>query len=101
MPNDGPRRHVLHHIVAPSQGNPDLVHSEMSVGENLKNLASHYLHNPSSYVDKVRMRQSRSGGVKVLISLLIDEQYAPAIPVRVLLSRSFPRGHLQPFLLRV
>ena len=71
----------------------------MSAGETLKNLASHYLRNPNSYVDKVRMRQSRSDLVKVLILLLIDEQYAPEIPVRVLLFRPFPRGHLQPCLL--
>ena len=53
--------------------------------DDLKNLASHYLHNISSYVDKVRMRQSRSGTVKVLILLEIEEQYAPVIPVCVLL----------------
>jgi hypothetical protein len=95
MLNDGPQSPDLHHNVAPSRENPDLVHSGMSVGEDLKNLASHYLNNPSSSVDKVRMRQSRSGAVKALILLLIDEQYAPAIPVR-LLFHSFPRGHLQP-----
>jgi hypothetical protein len=45
----------------------------MSVGEDLKNVASHYLHSPSSRVDKLRMRRSRSGIVKVLIMLEIDD----------------------------
>ena len=45
----------------------------MSVGEDLKNVASHYLHNPGSRVDKLRMRRSRSGAVKVLIVLEIDD----------------------------
>ena len=45
----------------------------MSVGEDLKNLATQYLHNPGSHVDKLRMRRSRSGAVKVLILLEIDD----------------------------
>ena len=44
----------------------------VSVAEDLKNLASHYLHNTGSHVDKLRMRRSRSGAVKVLILLEID-----------------------------
>jgi hypothetical protein len=50
------------------------MHSGMSVTENLKkNLASHYLHNPGSRVSDLRTRRSRSGAVKVLILLEIDD----------------------------
>ena len=75
MPNDHFARHVPPHntIAGPSQGKPSPVHSEISVTEDLKNLASHYLHNPGSHVDKLRMRRSRSGTVKVLILLEIDD----------------------------
>ncbi len=59
--------------------------------EDLKNFASHYLHNPSSRIVKLRVTRSRSGGVKVLIFLDIPVasgqlllEHAPAIPVRVL-----------------
>jgi hypothetical protein len=45
----------------------------MSPDEDLKRLASHYLHNPGSHVDKLRMRRSRKGGFKVLILLEIDD----------------------------
>ena len=53
-----------------------MVHSGMSVTENLlkKNLASHYLHNPDSRVSDLRTRRSRSGAVKVLILLEIDDE---------------------------
>ena len=50
-----------------------MLHSGMSVTETLKkNLASHYIHNPSSRVSDIRTRRSRSGAVKVLILLEID-----------------------------
>jgi len=65
VPNDGP-----------TCGNTSLVRSRMSVADDLKNLASHYLHNPSSHVDKLRMRRSRSGAVKVIILLEIDDSDA-------------------------
>jgi hypothetical protein len=75
--NDQPPSHFPppHIIAGPSRGNPGLVHSGimMSVAEDLKDLASHYLHNPGSHVDKLRMRRSRSGAVKVLILLEIDD----------------------------
>ena len=46
----------------------------MSAVEDLRQIASRYLHNPDSRVDKVRMKQSRrSGKVKVMILLEIDE----------------------------
>jgi hypothetical protein len=41
----------------------------MLAGEDLKIVASHYLHN----LDKLRMRRNRSGAVQVLISLEIDD----------------------------
>ena len=74
----------------------------MLIVEDLRNLASRYLHNPDSRVDKLRMRRSRSGVVKVLILLEID---GTAIHVRVLNfspppSLTFPRMHTQSFLLR-
>ncbi len=60
--------------------------------EDLKSFASHYLHNPSSRIVKLRIKQSHSGDIKVLIFLDIPVssgqlqlgQYPPAIPVRVL-----------------
>jgi hypothetical protein len=73
--NDGPPSHVPlpQNIAGPSQGNYSVVHSRMSAAEDLKNVASHYLHNPGSHVDKLRMRRSRSGAVQVLILLEIDD----------------------------
>lgn len=51
-----------------------MVHSAMSVTETLKkNLASHYLYHPGSRVSDLRTRRSRSGAVKVLILLEIDD----------------------------
>ena len=44
----------------------------MSGTENFEDLASRYLHNPGSHVNKLRMKRSRSG-VKVLIMLELDE----------------------------
>lgn len=75
MPSDHPagRIPLPRNIAGPSRGDPSLVHTGMSVTGDLKNLASHYLHNPGSHVDKLRMRRSRSGTVKVLILLEIDD----------------------------
>ena len=75
MANDGPPSGVPlpQNIAGPSRGNPRVVHSRMSAAEDLKNVASHYLHNPGSHVDKLRMRRSRSGAVQVLILLEIDD----------------------------
>jgi hypothetical protein len=64
-----------HNVAGPSRGDLSLVHSRMSVTESLKkNLASHYLHNPGSRVNDLRTRRSRSGTVKVLILLEIDDE---------------------------
>ena len=71
MPSDGTiGRAPPPSVVGPSQG----AHSEMSAVEDLRQIASRYLLNPDSRVDKVRMKQSRrSGKVKVMILLEIDE----------------------------
>ena len=76
--HDGPPGHVPPplNVAGPSRGNASIGHpvnSEMSVAENLKDLASRCLHNPGSHVDKLRMKRSRSGDVKVLIQLEIDD----------------------------
>jgi len=77
IPNYHPPGHMplTHVVTGPSQGNPslNLVNSGMSAGENLKDLASRYLHNAGSHVNDLRMRRSRSGAVKVLILLEIDD----------------------------
>ena len=64
----------------------------MPVTEDLKSLASCYLHDPGSNVDKLRIKRSRSGNVKVVILLDIPvapgalrlEEFAPEILVRLL-----------------
>ncbi|KAF8482429.1 hypothetical protein DFH94DRAFT_690645 [Russula ochroleuca] len=73
--SDHPSSHVPlpHNIAGPSRGNPNTVHFGTPVAEDLKNLASDYLHNPGSHVNKLRVRRSRSGAVKVLILLEIDD----------------------------
>ena len=63
---------LLHNVAGPSGANANLVHSELPPAEDLKRIASHYLQNPDSHVDKLRMRRSRTGGFKVLILLEID-----------------------------
>ena len=75
MANDGPPSNASRpqNIAGPSRGNPRVVHSRMSAAEDLKDVAMHYLYNPGSHVDKLRMRRSRSGVIKVLISLEIDD----------------------------
>ena len=63
-----------HNVAGPSRGDLSVVRSGLSVTETLKkNLASHYLHNPGSRVNDLRTRRSRSGAVKVLILLEIDD----------------------------
>ena len=76
--NDGPPGHVLPplDVAGPSRGNPNIRHPVnygMSVTEGIEDLASRYLHNPGSRVDKLRFRQCQSGAVKVLIQLEIDD----------------------------
>jgi hypothetical protein len=75
VPNDRPHSQfpLPHNTARPSRGNPSFVHSGMSVGEDLKNLASYYLHDLGSHVEKLRMKRSRSGAVKVLILLEVDD----------------------------
>jgi hypothetical protein len=48
--------------------------------EDLKRLASQYLHSPSTHVDKLRMRRRRPGGLKVLILLEIDDTMSVGFP---------------------
>jgi hypothetical protein len=63
----------------------------MPITEDLKYVASRCLNNPGSHVAKLRVRRSRSGAEKVLISLDIPtvsgpprlEYHAFEIPVRV------------------
>lgn len=77
VPNNCPPIHVP--TAGPSRlgGNPNVMHSGMSVGQDLKNFASYHLHHPSSFIDKLRMREGRSGTVKVFILLgIIDESAA-------------------------
>ena len=71
MPNDGTiGRAPPPNVAGPSQGVP----SGMTAVEDLRQLASQYLHNPDSRVDRVCMKQSRrSGKVKVMILLEVDE----------------------------
>ena len=76
--NDGSPGNVLPHlnVAGPSYGNPNIGHpvnSGMSVTEGIEDLASRYLNNHGSRVDKLRFRQSQSGAIKVLIQLGIDD----------------------------
>ena len=77
MPNDptiGRAGPALSNVAGPSQGIPGPVPSRMSAAEDLRLLASQYLHSPDSRVYRVRIRQSRhSGRVKVMIMLELDE----------------------------
>jgi hypothetical protein len=45
----------------------------MSPDEDIKRLASQYLHSPDAHVDKLRVKRSRSGGFKVMIILEIND----------------------------
>jgi hypothetical protein len=77
VPNDGPPGHIPLplNVAGPSRGNPSFAHpvnSGMSVIDDIEDLASRYLYNPGSHVEKLRVKQSRSGTVKVLILLEID-----------------------------
>ncbi|KAI0301968.1 hypothetical protein BC826DRAFT_986367 [Russula brevipes] len=71
VPNNGPLNFApLPHNGAGDRGSVLLGNS---AAEDLKRLAGHYLHSPGSQVDKLRMRRSRSGGLKVLIMLEIGD----------------------------
>jgi len=78
LPNDGPPSRIPHsdYVAGPSEGSFSAVHSGMSVAEDLKRLASQYLSRPGSHVDKLRMKRSRSGGLKVLILLEVEDSDA-------------------------
>jgi hypothetical protein len=77
VPNDGPPGHVPPlNVPGSSRGNPSFGHPVnygMSVADDIEDLASRYLYNSGSHVDKLRVRRSRSGTVKVLILLEIDD----------------------------
>lgn len=77
MPNDptiGCAAPSLSSVAGPPRGIPGPVPSGMSAAEDLRLLASQYLHNRGSRVGRIRIRQSRhSGRVKVIIMLEIDE----------------------------
>ncbi|KAH9958882.1 hypothetical protein BGW80DRAFT_1564813 [Lactifluus volemus] len=61
-------------VAGPSQGVPGPVLHGMSAGEELRQLANRYVHDPDSRVDRVRVRRSRrSGKVKVMILLELDD----------------------------
>jgi len=78
LPNDGPPSRAPHpdYVAGPSEGSFGAVHSGMSVAEDLKRLASQYLSRPDSHVDKLRMKRSRSGSLKVLILLEVEDSDA-------------------------
>ena len=79
-PPTGSHVPLPHNVAGLSRGHPSFERSGISAAEDLKNLASRYLHSLDSSVDKLRMRRSRSGIVKVLILLEID---GTAVYVRV------------------
>jgi len=64
-----------HSVAGPSQGNMSSMHPRMSDSddEDLKRRARHYLNNPGSYVDELRVWHRCSGGRRVLILLEIDD----------------------------
>jgi hypothetical protein len=103
-----PSTHVPlpHNVAGPLRGNPSFVHSGIPFGEDLKYIASRYLRSSGSHVDKLRVRRSRSGVVKLLIFLDILiasgpiqlEYHTPVIPVRVL-TITFRRMYTQSLLL--
>ncbi|KAF8481711.1 hypothetical protein DFH94DRAFT_405090 [Russula ochroleuca] len=75
VPNDCAASHIPLplNIAGADRGNASIVHPRVSATDDLKNMASHYLHNPGSRIDKLRIRRSRSGAVKVLILLEVDD----------------------------
>ena len=93
-----------HNVAGPFRGNPNPVHFGMPVTDDLKYIASRYLHSSGSYVDKLRVRRSRSGAVKVLVFLDISiasgpprlEYHTPMIPVRVFTILFSSSVHLIP-----
>jgi hypothetical protein len=102
-----PSSHVPlpHNVAGPLRGNPSFVHSGIPFGEDLKYIASRYLRSSGSHVDKLRVRRSRSGVVKLLIFLDISiasgplqlEYHTPVIPVRVLTIIFSSHVHSVPF----
>ena len=65
---------LLPNVASTSQGIPDPGPSGTSAGEDLRWLASRYLHNADSRIDKVRVKRNRrSGRVRVMILLEIDD----------------------------
>ena len=75
LPNGQPpsQAPLPHYVAGPSQANSRTVHSGMTTAEDLKRLASQYLLNPGSHVDKLRIRRSRSGAFKVMILIEVED----------------------------
>jgi hypothetical protein len=75
VPNNRPpsRGPLPHYVEGPSQANLNTVHSGISATEDLKHLASQYLHGPGSHIDKLRVKRSRSGTFKVMILLEVED----------------------------
>jgi hypothetical protein len=64
----------LLNVASTSRRIPDSGPSGTSAGDDLRWLASRYLHNDDSRVDKVRVKRNRrSGRVRVMILLEIDD----------------------------
>jgi len=70
-PNTGLLSAPPHHPsnVGPSHGSFGMPPN----ADDLKHLAYHYLSSPRSHIEKLRVRQRRTGGSKVLIVLEIDD----------------------------
>jgi len=75
LPDDGALSRVplSHNAAGPSRDSLVPVHPGISTDEDLKRLARHYLLSLASRVDKLRMKRSRSGALKVLILLEIED----------------------------
>jgi hypothetical protein len=77
MPNDNVISHGLPppNIAVFSGETPAPAPFRMSAEEELRELATRYVENPDSRIDRVRVRHSRrSGKVKVMILLELDDR---------------------------
>ncbi|KAH9962197.1 hypothetical protein BC827DRAFT_1267177 [Russula dissimulans] len=74
-PNVGPPSGPPHHafnVPGPFHGNLGPI-GMLPSPDGLKHLANHYIHNPRSHVEKLRVKRERTGRSKVLIVLEIDD----------------------------